>query len=134
MKKIIDQYTDRTDLTRHQKWRLRHLEQWRKIHAGQMEAWRSRYPEKDEAIQKRFRKKKKIKKVNAFIELRSRYVLANTKYGCGKRREIIELHKKGKSLANICIWLKLPMSAVCKVVEEAQSLQKPLDDIGSIQY
>ncbi len=112
MKKIIDQYTDRSDLSGYQKWALRHPEA----------AWSRRYLNLDNRIEhnKRSIAKKKVLAIRsrhagiskAFLEPhKSRQTIL-------REREIIQLHTRGKDIGSIAIWMNLPVSIISSVLNQ----------------
>lgn len=139
-KKILDQYTDRTDLTPQEKWHLRHPEYrqspefklrmrehakvfrskpgWKEKHASEMRVYRDHHPESHINAVKKYEKKKRLEKINRLNVIRSALVKSSTSCGKGKRNEIMSFYNRGKSMADICIWTNVPMSVVSKVINE----------------
>lgn len=97
---IIDEFTNQTDLTPFQKWVLRH-------------------PDGRQEHQKRYRKIKLLKAIDDRNDCKRKTVMADNRVGKSIRNDIIHLHSKGKDMANIAIWLKVPMSVVSKVIQES---------------
>lgn len=124
---IIDQYTDRADLSYAQKWRLRHPEH-RIKHASEMRVWRDKNPGAWAEIVKRHQKKKHLERAMEKAK-DARYNLLNRNSGeyKGKRAEIMKLFSKGKSIADIVIWTRIPASVVLAVIGLEKSVAKPLD-------
>lgn len=127
--KIQDQWTDRTDLSKGQKFRLRHPEVFsspkhKSKHASNMRVWRDKNPDAWQAILERRKKKVSTEKVDNFRANGLALVKHHNKVGRQKTAEIMRLHERGKSIADIAIWMTIPMSAVMAVVNTPKS---PLD-------
>ena len=123
MKKIIDQYTDRTDLSASQKFKLRHPD---RIKAYQR-AYALNHLEEHRAYEANRRWKlraEKIKKVVAYNA--SMIVRGRGPIGGFKTREILRLHARGKDVADIAIWTNSPVSAVLKVIETSKQTKQEL--------
>jgi len=110
-KRIVDQYTDRKDLTGKQKFLLRHpgydaerCRKWRQRnpdkHALIQRNWRLKNPDAAEVIQNRARIKLKLKKIDR-AQSQVRFEVLNGKSGMsiGKRREIDRLYQRGKDVS-----------------------------------
>lgn len=121
MKKIIDQYTDRKDLSSCQKWKLRHPEE-AKVSARKAElTWRFKHPEKYESVYTRTNNKARVKSIKAALESKKRGILWDDPRSRSKRKEIIHLYAKGKSIVDIAMWLNVPMSAVSETIASHQN-------------
>lgn len=129
-RKIIDQYTDRADLTGQQKWVLRNPEKikatqaaWQKSnpgkHASDQRVWRDKNPDAYEAINERRKKKLLLVRVQRNTTFAKGQVVApRTKRQERLRNEILSLHGRGKSSADIAIWMNIPISAINSVIQQ----------------
>ncbi len=128
MRKILDEYTDREDLSADQKCRLRNPERSSQSRLNSVRKWRMNALDKDpcyfDASNKRQRQKKTLKRIgDNHQQIRLRLSL-NNNASIGKRKEIIRLHNKGKTISDICIWTSTPVSIVSSVIQQWKDSQK----------
>ena len=126
---ITDQYTDRTDLNSHQKWALRNPEDAKAMSRLAGARMRVKLLEKDpcfyDAANRKQANKRKLARIAAAQEEIRIGIRKSTRGpSVGRRNEIIKLHSKGKSLADICVWTNTPMSIVASVIEQWKDSQK----------
>lgn len=132
MKKIIDEYTDRTDLTDQQKYDLRHpgrrsamQKAHRKAHPEvQRECqrrWRSAHPEQYKAITDRSNRKTTLKRIQSRqLKRVSGIVEKQNPVWRSRRGEVLRMLERGRSIAQIVVGLSIPASVVLKIQAEYQ--------------
>lgn len=104
-KKIIDQWTDRKDLTRHQRWKLRNPDKYKNTYTLY------NIEHGDERL-KKFRTKQTLKRIKT-NQIHRSWMMTN-----GKKEEIRGLAARGKPLCDIAIWMNLPMSVISGIVNK----------------
>lgn len=113
-----DEFSGRTDLNKDKKYKLRHPDRYRKAHAAQMRSFRDKNPESCEAATKKYRRKiRERAKLNSHTFLR-RSILGPRQNRIGKllREEILNLHRRGKSVGLIAISTRVPVSIVVELI------------------
>lgn len=105
MPRIVDEFTNRKDMTKSQKYWARHPELKDK-HAADMRAWRDKNPDAADAIQNRWKNKKRRESVLKRAFSRASY----------SKSEILRLHARGKTIADIVVWTGAPYSAVASII------------------
>ncbi len=120
MPKIIeDEFSNRTDLSRCKKWKLRHPEQYRISHAAQMRVFRVKNPDSCDATRAKYNRKKKLKSLSNSKAYLERSILKVTNViGNRLRKEILMLNSKGKDVGQIAVWTNVPVSIVRSVIEK----------------
>jgi hypothetical protein len=106
---IIDQYTDRTDLTKSQKFALRNPV----YNTERQRKWREANPEKISEINRRHRQKSRGKKIHS--EKSNLFGFE----GRAKMLEIKRLIARGKPLASICVLTGVPMSVITQIANDS---------------
>lgn len=111
--KIIDQYTDRKDLSPSRKWQLRHPEKARDLRRK----WAIENLEYHRVYEA---KRRRTAKANSIKEEHSKLVnniLLGNRISKHRVAEILRFHERGKDVGTIAIWTNLPVSAVMKVLQ-----------------
>src|SRR5690348_1389174 len=114
---IIDQYTNRTDLTSQEKWRLRNPEKCK----SQQRMWREINSDKVDAYNEKQRKRLELIKSDKLKKSAVIYATGSNTLGKSIRREILNLHSRGKSIGDIVVWTRTPCSIVQRVIEESKT-------------
>lgn len=118
---ILDQFSNRSDLKGYQKFRLRHPD-YRHKHASEMRVWRDKNPERVDAIVLRHKKKVRAQAAIAMRERAKRLSQSKSRLGKFIRKDILNLHRRGKDIGMIAVWTHMPVSVVASVIKDNQLL------------
>jgi hypothetical protein len=110
---IHDQYTDRKDLSTHQKWRLRNLEKAKRY----PRSWNFAHADRVADAVKAFRKRKAEKKAKVAHDNTQSFLQKGINLQSARAKGIIRLHLDGYGQADICIHTAIRMSVVSATIE-----------------
>ncbi len=125
---IIDEFSDRKDLSSAQKWVRRNPEAAKCAMAKAHKKYYQKLMEKDpcyfDESNKRQRRKIKLASIAEIKSRKNILINGTSNVSAGKRNEVLKLHSKGKSIGDIAIWTNTPVSIIAPIIQQWKDSQK----------
>jgi hypothetical protein len=133
--KIIDEYTNRKDLTPTQKFNLRHpgkmaeyQREWSKNpgnkakHAAYLRAYY--YSDAGQMAYHKRVKANRLKRIDAFKRASQAAVKSERRVDKGLRIEVLRHHAKGRKAEDIVLWVNRPLSVIKQIIENHEKAKE----------